>query len=179
MGKQGVESSSTPTKDEQAFYAERPVRFSPSLVQHLSDLPSTSGDSSNAPSSSRQATLDEHIRARINSELQALKQQEAEIQEKIQRALEKENLDKEAASAGNGNGNASGIKSSTALMQELAEVARKVEAHREQRDVEKNFPQVHAARGSLVACYKKNKDRPLDCWLEAAEFRQAVKKAEQ
>jgi hypothetical protein len=109
----GVESSST--QDEQAFYAERPVRvscaatmrdmplpmaesvhandtkhghcqdttvykyadpemyyvillqFSPSLVQHLSDLPSAPGES--GPSSSRQSTLDEHVRERIASEL--------------------------------------------------------------------------------------------------------------
>lgn len=64
-------------------------------------------------------------------------------------------------------------------MQELEEVARKVQAHREQRDVQKNFPEVLNARTSLIACYKKNKETPLDCWLEAAEFRQAVKKAEQ
>jgi altered-inheritance-of-mitochondria protein 13 len=103
-----------------------------------------------------------------------LKQQESEIQERIQRALEKENLDKEA-----GKDEKDSIRSSVVLQQELAEVTRKVEEHRERRDIEKNFPEVLARRNELIACYRSHKDRPLDCWSEASEFRLAVKKAEQ
>jgi altered-inheritance-of-mitochondria protein 13 len=148
------------------------LQFSPSLIQHLSDLPTPGGD--NSPSTTRQTTLDEHIRARINSELARLKAEEAEIQERIARELEKENLDKEGASAKDDK-----IKSSTILQQELADLSSKISVNREKRDVEKNFPEVHKARSSLLACYKAKQDRPLDCWYEAAEFRLAVKKAEQ
>jgi altered-inheritance-of-mitochondria protein 13 len=146
------------------------MQFSPSLVQHLSDLPSSPGES--GPSSSRQSTLDEHIRERIASELSRLKAQEAELQEKIHRALEQENLSKESSQEKN-------IKSSTVLQQELDEITRKVEEHREKRNIEKNYPEVFQARNQLLQCYRQYKDRPLDCWQEAADFRSAVKRAEQ
>lgn len=139
-------------------------------MQHLSDLPSTPGES--GPTPSRQSTLDEHVRERIASELARLKAQEAELQEKIHRALEQENLAKETSQEKH-------IKSSQVLQQELEEITRKVEEHREKRDVQKNFPEVYSARQQLIQCYRQYKDRPLDCWQEAADFRTAVKRAEQ
>lgn len=141
-------------------------------MQHLSDLPSTDGSSPNAPSAARQSTLDEHVRARIASELARLKAQESEIQEKIQRVLERENLEKETSSA-------EAIKSSQVLKQELEELSQKITQHRERRNVQKNFPEIAAARRDLVACYREKVDKPLDCWQEAAQFRAAVKAAEQ
>jgi altered-inheritance-of-mitochondria protein 13 len=146
------------------------MQFSPSLVQHLSDLPSGPGEG--GPSSARQSTLDEHVRERINSELARLKAQEAELQEKIHRALEQENLAKESSQE-------KSVKSSQLLQQELDEITRKVEQHREKRNIEKNFPEVFQTRQQLLQCYRQYKDRPLDCWQEAANFRQAVKQAEQ
>lgn len=86
-------------------------------------------------------------------------------------------MDKEAGDAKNLEGAA--VRSSTALQQELDEIQRKVEQHRERRDPNTSFPEVVKARKSLVACYLENKDRPLDCWSEAADFRLAVKRAEQ
>lgn len=125
-------------------------------------------------------TLDEHVRQRINAELARLKAQEEEIQDKIARALEKEKLDREAAAANDGSSKQEDrIKSSTALQQELAELKKKIDINREKRDLERNFPEIAKARSQLLACYRDKRDRPLDCWAEAADFRTAVKQAEQ
>ena len=145
-------------------------QFSPSLIQHLSDLPTSGGD--NSPSSERQSTLDEHVRRRISAELARLKAEEAEVQEKIQRALEKENLESETSANDK-------VKSSQALQQELDQIAKKVEVHREKRDLQRNYPDVASKRDDLVRCYRKNREKPLECWFETAEFRNAVREAEQ
>ena len=96
------------------------------------------------------------------------------MQEKIQRALEKENLDQEKMI-----NKEEAIKSSQDLQKELDQLAQKVEYHREKKDLKKNYPEVVSKRDQLIQCYRQNKERPLDCWLEAAEFKGAVRKAEQ
>ncbi|KXS18911.1 hypothetical protein M427DRAFT_53390 [Gonapodya prolifera JEL478] len=35
-------------------------------------------------------------------------------------------------------------------------------------------PTIVAKKQAVIACYKANPDRPLDCWREAAEFRKAL-----
>lgn len=101
-----------------------------------------------------------------------MKAQESELQEKIHRALEQENLERESSKE-------KSVKSSQVLQQELDEIARKVEQHREKRNIEKNYPEIYKSRQQLLQCYKQYKDRPLDCWQEAADFRLAVRRAEQ
>jgi altered-inheritance-of-mitochondria protein 13 len=62
----------------------RPIQFSPSLVDRLSH-----------PPSEKPKSTDEVVRQRLAAEAAHIRQQEAEILEKISAALEKENLDKE------------------------------------------------------------------------------------
>lgn len=95
------------------------------------------------------------------------------MQTKIQQALEKENREKEGDSA------EKAIKSSQVLQQELEDVTRRVEEHREKRDIKSAFPEALSAREGLLACYRQNQDTPLNCWNEVNVFRLAVKKAEQ
>ena len=94
------------------------------------------------------------------------------MQEKIARALEKENLEKETSAE-------QAVKSSQLLQQELQEISKKVTQHRERRDIDKSFPEIAQARKDVIKCYTDNKDRTLDCWREAAHFRLAVRNAEQ
>jgi len=48
----------------------------------------------------RQSIIDAHIRARIHDELEHLKKEEEIVRQEIERALERENLDREKAMAG-------------------------------------------------------------------------------
>ena len=59
---------------------------------------------SSAPSPGRQASIDAHIRSRIESELARLRNEEEEVRKQIEASLEKENIDSEAAAAGAGEG---------------------------------------------------------------------------
>lgn len=111
------------------------------------------------PSPERQSTLDGHIRARIQSELEHLKQEEETVRREIEQALEKENLDREREMAGEtgtegeeGGGTGS-VKSSAALMGDLEEVRSKVDRYQARRELEE-FPEVKANGEAVVECYQ-------------------------
>lgn len=106
----------------------------------------------------RQSTLDTHIRLRIKSELEHLKQEEENVRLEIERALEKENLDRERSMAGEafegGDVAAAGsVKSSAALMGDLEEVRSKVDRYQAKRELTE-FPDVKENGEAVIACYK-------------------------
>lgn len=106
----------------------------------------------NGPDSARQSKLDESVRKRIKSELDRLRAQEASVRGEIEKALEKENLDREKASAGK-EGEGAAHRNSVILKQDLEEVRKKIERHHEKRELQ-NYPDVKAAQESLIACYR-------------------------
>lgn len=127
-------------------------QFSQDVVNHLSDhlaSPDTPPE--------RQSTIDAHIRSRIQSELERLREEEAQVKEEIERVLEKENLDRERAMAGEeseaDDGAAGGVKSSTALMGDLEEVRRKVEKYHARHNLE-GLSEVQAKGEAVTSCYK-------------------------
>ena len=139
-----------------------PSRSAPSpLLLVVTHLPQFSGDVVNSladrsaatdPTPERQATIDEHIRGRINSELSRLRAEEENVQSEIARALEKENLDRERGMAGDAE-EAGGVKSSAALMGDLEEIRSKVDRFKERRGL-KDFPTVKAGAEAVAECYR-------------------------
>ena len=106
----------------------------------------------------RQLALDTHIRSRIQSELSHLQQEEQRVREEIERALEKENLDRERALAGEEGaldeaGHAGSVKSSAALMGDLEELRQKVEKYHARQESEE-LSTVRAKGEEVVLCYQ-------------------------
>lgn len=145
-----VEVEST-TESDTTFFSQRtsPVQFSDSLINHLSS--SSPSSNPNAPSSSRQETLDSHIQSRINQELKRLKEEEQEVKLEIEKALEKENLVKEAGDGVQG----SGISHSVSLMRDLEELEKRTQAKREEskKDLASGvWAEVEGGRLTLTEC---------------------------
>lgn len=106
----------------------------------------------------RQTTLDAHVRARIDAELTRLRAEEEDVRAEIERALEKENLDRERemageAAAGDAMEGAGSVRSSAALMGDLEEVRRKVERFHQRQEAQ-DFAEVRAKGEAVVSCYK-------------------------
>ncbi|KAG8957029.1 hypothetical protein FRC03_010596 [Tulasnella sp. 419] len=165
----GAEQSKSTESDEKVFQNETPIQFDPNLVNHLSDKLS----SPHAPDSTRQSTLDSHIRARIQAELERLHEEEASVRGEIERALEKENLDKETELAKQGEDGEKKGASSEALRGDLEEVQKKAERFKSRKSLE-DLPEIKAKKEALVKCYDANPKTPLDCWREVEEFKSSV-----
>lgn len=130
------------------------MQFAEEVVNHLEDT-----KASDALSPQRQSTLDAQIRSRIQSELEHLRHQEEEVREEIERALEKENLDRERSMAGEESESdeeetaAGSVRSSAVLMGDLEEVRQKVERFQSRRALSE-FPEVQAKSEAVVSCYR-------------------------
>lgn len=136
-------------------------------------IPSTSEKTPVIPSLTRQEYLDSSIQGKIRQELSRLRKQEAEVQKKIEQALEKENLDKASQSNKTPKG-----KSSILLKQELDDVRQKIETHHQRRIKFDKDAGVHEARSKLLQCYKSQPEQTLECWKEVQTFKVAVAKSE-
>lgn len=124
-------------------------QFSDDLISHLSvsSLPSSS-----SPNQARQETLDSHIQARISAELSRLHEQEASVREEIERALEKENLDKEASGGSEGEG----VSHSATLLKDLEELEKRTVGLREESQKNKSsdaWVSVESTKSALVECF--------------------------
>ncbi|KIK08115.1 hypothetical protein K443DRAFT_672594 [Laccaria amethystina LaAM-08-1] len=164
------------SSDEKIFQSGIPISLSQEVVNHLSDRldsPETTPE--------RQSVLDAHIRARIQGELERLRKDEEDIRHEIERALEKENLDKERSVVGEESergGSFEGLRSSTALLVDLEEMRSKIDRYNTQRDFSK-FPDVKTTGEAVVECYRQNKTASLDCWQEVSKFKASVGQLEQ
>jgi altered-inheritance-of-mitochondria protein 13 len=123
--------------------------FSKELVKYLDQ------DASTEPSPERQAILDAHIRARIQSELETLLEQEEVVRREIELTLEKENLDRESSSGEEeGDGSTLGdVKASVALLGDLEEIRRKVERF-QSRQEQSDSVAARESEAALASCYK-------------------------
>ena len=100
----------------------------------------------------RQSTLDSHVRARIQNELERLRKEEEDVRQKIEQALEKENLDRERAMTGEGS-DTGAIKDSVSLLNDLEEVRTKVDRFHARKDLQE-FPDLKELQESVLTCYK-------------------------
>ncbi|KAJ7694080.1 hypothetical protein B0H17DRAFT_1159168 [Mycena rosella] len=153
----------------QSSSSTAPVSFSQDLVDHLAD-----NVASPEPSPARQGSIDAQIRARIQAELQHLRAEEQSVRDQIHAALEKENLDRERAMAGDPDS----IKTSASLLADLDGVRAKVDRFHARRDLTE-YPALREHSDALVACYKNNPSAPLDCWHQVDQFKASVAEIEQ
>ncbi|KAF8652687.1 hypothetical protein AX16_004192 [Volvariella volvacea WC 439] len=171
--------------DEKVFYNETPIQFSQDVVNHLADnLASTD------VSPERQSSLDAHIRARIQAEIEHLRREEEDVRQQIEAALEKESLDRDRSSAGEVvTSNIEGgeesdtavtgsVKHSAALLGDLEELKNKVDKYHAKKGLEV-FPSVKADSEAVVNCYRANPTTPLNCWREVESFKASVSRLEQ
>jgi len=163
--------------DEKVFPNETPISFSADVVNQLEDRlesPETSPE--------RQSTLDSIVRGRIQSELQRLKQEEEDVRQQIEAALEKENLDKEKSMTEGGeeespDSTVGKVSSSTALMGDLEEIKGKIDKYHDRRNLD-NFPEIRTTAEAVQQCYKNNSGNPLDCWRQVEAFKASVSQLE-
>jgi MICOS complex subunit MIC19 len=165
--------------------------FSKELVKYLDQ------DAPTEPSPERQAILDAHIRARIQSELETLLEQEEVVRREIELTLEKENLDRESSGEEEGDGSTLGdVKASVALLGDLEEIRRKVERF-QNRQEQSDSVAARESEAALASCYKYvhcycdfsswvlivsvrgNMSTPLNCWREVSQFKASVSRMEQ
>ncbi|KAJ3849262.1 hypothetical protein EV368DRAFT_85734 [Lentinula lateritia] len=169
-------SQSKANSGEIVFRSEIPVQFSPDVVEQLSER-----QASTIPTSERQSTLDEHIRTRIQDEVKQLRKAEEEVQEEIRVALEKENLDREKAMAGQaseeGRAGAGSVKSSAALLGDLEEIRSRIDRFQIRKSLA-SYPGLKANQDALVSCYKSHATSSLDCWMEVVNFKNSVAQLE-
>ncbi|EIW72243.1 hypothetical protein TREMEDRAFT_70657 [Tremella mesenterica DSM 1558] len=151
-------SQSAPTTQEHVVSPEpsTSVQFSPSLISRLSNPPSDT--SSNNP--------EDVVRRRLAAESAHIRQQEAEILQSINAALEKENLDREKPGM-----------SSEVLGRDIEEVREKVERMKKEKAAREGEG-VRSARESVRRCYLENIDHPLDCQRQVDAFKEEVRKLE-
>ncbi|KAJ7135048.1 hypothetical protein C8R43DRAFT_894616, partial [Mycena crocata] len=145
------------------------IQFSQDLVDSLAD-----NAASSTPTPARQNSIDAQIRARIQAELKQLRAEEQSVRDQIQAALEKENLDRERAMAGDPDS----VKTSAALLADLDQVREKVDRFHARRDLSA-YPALRDDSDALVACYKNNATTPLDCWQHVEKFKASVAEIEQ
>ncbi|KAJ8483336.1 hypothetical protein ONZ45_g14638 [Pleurotus djamor] len=128
---------------------ETSIQFSPGVVAQLSDNAASPG-----PSPERQATLDDHVRSRIQAELQHLRAEEEAVRLEIEKALERENLDKEKAMAGDVDEEGSGsVKSSISLLGDLEEIQEKVQRTKQKQNQE-HVEAAQLSAQAVVSCYQ-------------------------
>lgn len=168
------------------------------MVNHLTDQVASPN-----PTPERQSTLDAHVRARIQSELSKLRQEEEVVKSEIERALEKENLDKErelSEGEGDGEGGVGSVKSSAVLIGDLEEIRQKVEKYQRRASADGDATNEEwVAKSRAVAecyrcagfwlrgfdcsclcwCFSSKSGRTLDCWKEVSEFKASVGQLEQ
>ena len=171
-----------------------PLQFGQDVMNHLSDQ---LGSSETTPK--RQATLDAHIRSRIQADLQHLREQEDHVRQEIELALEKENLEREKSMAGKAAERdeiVGSVKSSAALMGDLEEIRSKVDRFHSRQEAE-GIHVVKEKGEAVVSCYRQalyclSKDHrltdvcvrshptaTLECWREVSEFKASIVRAEQ
>ena len=127
------------------------AQFSQDVVDYLAD-----GSTSQGTSPERQSTLDTHVRARIHAELERLRAEEESVQQQIQLALERENIDREISLAG---GESEGevaqgdVKNSTTLLGDLEEIRGKVDRFQARKQLN-DYPAVKESGEAVVLCYK-------------------------
>lgn len=110
------------------------------MVNQLSD---TLDASETTPE--RQLILDSHIRARIRDEIELLKKDKEDVRWEIERALEKENLDREKSMASEGDGANSSI-----LLGDMDEIRVRIDKYTSRR----KGVEVEAVGDAVVQCYK-------------------------
>jgi len=158
-------SSSSKLNKETVVHNETAIRFSQAIVDRLDDQLA-----SPEVTPERQSNLDAQVRARLKAEVARLRQEEETVLREIGDALEKESLERERAIEGGG--------SSTLLEADMEELQVKLAHFHARKHLANRFPDIKDTQDALIQCYRDNSSRPLDCWKQVADFKDAVRKVE-
>ncbi|KAF9050812.1 hypothetical protein BDZ89DRAFT_977733 [Hymenopellis radicata] len=157
--------------DDKVFVTDTAIQFSPEVVDQLA-----ANLTSPEVSPERQSTLDVHVRSRIQTELKRLRKEEEDVRQRIEQALEKENLDREQSMTGEGS-EMGAVKDSVSLMNDLEEIKGKVDRFHGRKDLQE-LPDVKTYQEAVLSCYRSKSARPLECWKEVTQFKAAVEQLE-
>ncbi|KAI9312837.1 hypothetical protein BX666DRAFT_2030718 [Dichotomocladium elegans] len=140
------------------FYNQNvPLQFSQGLVDSLETKKQAATSSEN---NTRPEDIEAIVRQRVAEKLEHAKAEAEKDHQQAYSALAKSNLEKDY--------------NSVALGTDIENMIQRI-----QRTTRKEIPAEIAERQeAVVACYKKNASRPLDCWEEVEEFKEAVEKAQ-
>lgn len=72
---------------------------------------------------------------------------------------------------------ATGSRGTASLREDIEAVKRQVDKYAERRKLAADTA-VEQSRQAVLECYKKNSERPLDCWKQVEEFRMQVASVE-
>ncbi|KAG0169167.1 hypothetical protein DFQ28_003940 [Apophysomyces sp. BC1034] len=141
------------------FYNQNvPLQFSQGLVDSLETRTKTA--SSSESSNARPEEVEHIVRQRVAEELQRAQEQQEEINKQIYGDIAKRNIDND--------------HNSVAMGADIDNMIQRI-----QRSSAKEIPAEIAERQeAVVACYRKNESRPLDCWEEVEQFKESVAKAQ-
>lgn len=123
------------------------MQFSESLINHLSAQSTPAA----AVPASRQQALDAHIQQRIAAELARLRHEEQSVRDEIERALEKENLDRERGADAAA---PKGLSHSATLFKDLEDLERRSSALRRERAETDDWRRVDVGKDELVKCFR-------------------------
>ncbi|KAI7902564.1 uncharacterized protein BX663DRAFT_509680 [Cokeromyces recurvatus] len=100
--------------------------------------------------------IEQLVRERVVQELQRLKEQQEQVNKRSYDELAKKNIEND--------------HNSIAMAEDIENMIQKV-----QRTAPSDIPPTVSKRQeALIMCYKKNQTRPLDCWEEVEQFKEAV-----
>ncbi|KAI9274441.1 hypothetical protein BDA99DRAFT_601625 [Phascolomyces articulosus] len=131
-----------------------PLQFSQGLVDSLETRKKSSENNA------RSEDVEEQVRKRVAEELERVKSQQGDLEQKSYSELAKSNIEKD--------------HNSVAIGTDIENMIQRI-----QRTSPKEIPaEIVERQEAVVACYKKNASRPLDCWEEVEQFKETVSKAQ-
>ncbi|KAF2655769.1 hypothetical protein K491DRAFT_657652 [Lophiostoma macrostomum CBS 122681] len=176
----GAENSKPASQVSQhVFSSDTPVRFSNELVDSLQK--NTTTDSTRSKQQELQYQL------RLTSELEKLRDQEAQNLSKLTESLSAESDKSEEPSLTEKLSDATSSSSTLAEKQRQKDMSRdsvtkEIEALRTKLDARKKLeqadPSLNKAKENVVACLRMHDRRPLDCWKEVETFKKEVGRLE-
>ncbi|GAB7348137.1 hypothetical protein MBLNU459_g6153t1 [Dothideomycetes sp. NU459] len=174
-------SGSSKPDSQHVFAAGSPVTFSQSVVDSLQNSSETD--------SVRSRNLELKVQARVQAELEKIRDEEAQRLDSLTAHLTPADDDAPDSSSADPSSLTERIsdaltpaslkasdRSHGTVSKEVAELRAKLD---KRRRLEQSDPAVDKAKDSLVHCLRMNDRRPLDCWQEVETFKAEVAKLEQ
>ncbi|KAI8576252.1 hypothetical protein K450DRAFT_257862 [Umbelopsis ramanniana AG] len=143
------------------FYNENvPLQFSQNLVDSLESRAKRSKPVGNSGKAPLPHEVEGVVRERVAEELNRIKEQQEEANNRITAQLSKQNLESK--------------HNAVAIGADIEDMIKRV-----QRSTSSKLPaEIKESQQAVIECYRHNKSRPLDCWAEVENFKDAVAQAQ-
>ncbi|GAB5590242.1 hypothetical protein Unana1_05142 [Umbelopsis nana] len=143
------------------FYNENvPLQFSQNLVDSLESRAKRARPAAASGKTPLPHEIEGVVRERVAEELNRIREQEEETNNRITAELSKQNLESK--------------HNAVAIGADIEDMIKRV-----QRPSSKKLPaEITESQKAVIECYRRNKNRPLDCWAEVESFKDAVAQAQ-